>query len=184
MGEGGSMRNWWTATFGILISLPLGVFWLDWSLERASEYPGVDSWQIVFLSLFFPCLIWLILKSTFFPKVVLTRSGVVVCNLFVKYEIPVGRVTRVFWGGGLVFKLDGGEFVYSFGFGGSLLGEILGHSRNRERVRKIEKHLLSISPAGNDSDPIRRHPHLNAIFLVSFSVFSFVFNKSMEGIMV
>ncbi|WP_152514302.1 hypothetical protein [Nocardiopsis valliformis] len=176
------MKNWWTATFGLAVSVPFVILWLVWSLERSMDSANSGIWEIYFISFFFPFGVWIILKFTYFPKVELAPGKVVVKNVLAAYEIPVASVRAVRWDDGLALYLNDGKRVYSFGFGGSLLAEIFAKSANLDRVRKIKTHVLAEADGGENGNPLRllRRSYLNLSFFLMFVILSFVLNISVE----
>ncbi|WP_147453897.1 hypothetical protein [Nocardiopsis sp. Huas11] len=167
LGRRKTLRNRWTASFGVLVVIPFFLFWLAWTMEEAHAPGEVERWTVWFLAIFFPVTWWFLLKASFFTNIQIGEGVVVIRNLFSKTVIPAEQVSSVTWEGGVDVITRSGEKYWCFNLGGSLIGALAGYPTNRRCAREIEDYLESFesSKPAQSEDRVTTSLHLNILFL-------------------
>lgn len=171
-----TQRNWWTASFGVCVSFLFFFFWLIWVLSEHESRGEISGPQVLFLSIFFPLVCWFILKASFFTNIKIKDDNIVVNNLLTKHIIPLGKVSRTSWDGGLDIHLKDGRKYWCFNFGGSLLGALSGYPTNRRCARVIDSAVArrKSGVTENNNTDVASVAHFNISFFVSLCFASFL----------
>ena len=173
-----TLRNRWTASFGISACFLIGLFWLGGVTQALGSESGFYRWEWFFYSVFHPIAYWFFLKVSYFTHVELRDDAVVVKNFLVKHAIPARLVSRVLWEGGVDIILEDGSKWWCLNLGGSLVGQLAGYPTNRRCAREIEKFVegSKAEPVTVEGSGVVTSLHLNLAFfafasLASFAVF-------------
>ncbi|MFE6451463.1 hypothetical protein [Nocardiopsis dassonvillei] len=171
-----TLRNRWTASFGVIVSFIIGLFWLGGVSQALGSESGVYLWEWFFYSIFHPIAYWFFLKVSYFTHVELRDGTVVVKNFLVKHVIPARLVSRVLWEGGVDIVLEDGSKWWCLNLGGSLVGRLAGYPTNRRCAREIEDFVerSKTEPVAVEDSGVVTSLHLNLVFLACASLASFV----------
>ncbi|WP_152692001.1 hypothetical protein [Nocardiopsis sp. RV163] len=171
-----TLRNHWTASFGISASFLMGLFWLGGVTQALGSESGVYQWEWLFYSIFHPIVYWFILKASFFTRIELRDDVVVVKNFLVKHVIPARLVSRVLWEGGVDIILKDGTKWWCLNLGGSLVGQLAGYPTNRRCAREIENFVerSKVEPVTVEGSGVVTSLHLNLSFLACASLASLI----------
>ncbi|MFE1400754.1 hypothetical protein ACFW53_22705 [Nocardiopsis dassonvillei] len=171
-----TLRNRWTASFGISACFLIGLFWLGGVTQALGSESGVYRWEWFFYSMFHPIAYWFFLKVSYFTHIELRGDAVVVNNFLVKHVIPARLVSRVLWEGGVDIVLEDGSKWWCLNLGGSLVGQLAGYPTNRRCAREIENFVErgKAEPVTVEGSGVVTSLHLNLPFLACASLASLI----------
>ncbi|QUX30395.1 hypothetical protein KGD83_07675 [Nocardiopsis akebiae] len=171
-----TLRNRWTASFGISVCFLVGLFWLGGVTQALGSESGAYRWEWFFYSIFYPTAYWFLLKVSCFTYIGLRVDAVVVKNFLVKHVIPAQLVSRVLWEGGVDIVLEDGSKWWCLNLGGSLVGQLAGYPTNRRCAREIENFVerIKAEPVTVEGSGVVTSLHLNLSFLACASLASLI----------
>lgn len=147
-----------------------------WSIAGTANSASGISWvEQSTISFGGSVVCWIIMKSMWFVRVVLTDQKIALYNFFVQLEVPNYLISGVVWSSSVGIRLNSGRVLPCIGLGYSLAGEIAGFPTNRRCFTQIEEFLAESTDSEGPWSAPRLRLHLNLFFLVSTFLGFFIF---------
>ncbi|MDA2804928.1 hypothetical protein [Nocardiopsis suaedae] len=173
--KGKVLRNWYTATFALLVGG--GVYVAStWLTSRMKNAENVIL-ELLLAPLFGVVFLVFSLLVGYFTQVTVTPGGFLVTNFLVKHAIPFGYVKSLGPVDDMYIDIQGGERVGMVIMANSLVGMLAGQPTNTKARRRLQEALDSAPPDREDAGV----PHKHVWFPWKFTLAAYVLSVLVAG---